>query len=62
MQGARETLGCKSHLTVVSPGMGDGSELSGQAQRQEQVWEGGLGTMEASVGPAGPLSSGCCDP
>lgn len=26
------------------------------------MWERGLGTVEASVGPAGPPSSGCCDP
>lgn len=36
----------------------DGSELSSQAQRREQVW---VGTADVSEGPAGPVSPGCCE-
>lgn len=53
-QGARETLGCGCGHTVASLRMGDGSERSSPAHR----WEGDLGPVEASVGPAGPLSPG----
>lgn len=58
-QGAWEPLGRECRPTVVSLGMGDSSAL---AQRWEQVWEGGLGAVEASVGPAGLCSLGALSP
>lgn len=45
-------------VTLASLSMGDGSERTSPAHR----WEGDPGTVEASVGPAGPLSPGWRDP